>query len=430
MVDWGGKCQRHARNQARSRARTGAAAMARRRRDRAAGPPGRAADRRQRDPGGPDRRAGGVRQVDRLDEWGGRRPATVRPADARRTPRRSGAADRLDRGRVAELAPIDEQVFAALLRSPAGDLEGARSRACSNRCDDADDAIVLALDDVHRAPRRVARVVASLARRTAGRVAAGAGRRAPSPRSGSAGCVQTASSPSSGPRSGDDRRMRRICCCAPCGLELQPESVGFWSSTRRAGRRRSTSRPCRCAMPKTPTEAAREFAGDDRIVADYLRDEFVARLSSEDARLPDPHLDHRRALTATCATRCSAPGLGEMLQQLRPGQRARQRGRREASGPSVTTRCCARCSSPSCTASYSARGVRASRARQQVVRAARRFRSRRAARDRDRRARPRRRPDLVTGRRLRERRTRGDAAALAEVVLGTGDRRLGDHSAW
>ena len=222
-------------------------------------------------------------------------------------------------GAVAELSPIDEQVYSALYGAQQGTLKVAIPRLLESM-HDSDDAIVLALDDVHTlsSPESL-EVVASLAAGLPG---------------GSQLALASRTEPSigvsrlranreltelNGARSGDDRCVRPICCCAPAASSCSPRASSFWSSTRRAGRRRSTSRPCRCAMPKTPTEAARDFAGDDRIVADYLRDEFVARLSSEQLDFLTRTSIIDELSGDLCDSVLGAAGSAEMLHDLARG---------------------------------------------------------------------------------------------------------------
>ena len=65
---------------------------------------------------------------------------------------------------------------------------------------------------------------------------------------------------------------------AEAGLSLRDDQVARRASAPRAGRPASTWRDCRCAGARTPGRFIADFAGDDRLVVDYLADEVLEGL--------------------------------------------------------------------------------------------------------------------------------------------------------
>ena len=204
-----------------------------------------------------------------------------------------------------------------------------------------------------------------------------------------------------------------------CGLELQRDSVELLVERTEGWPAALYLATLSLQDADDADRAARDFAGDDRIVADYLRDEFVARLTSEQLDF----LTRTSILDELSGELCDSVLGAERLG--RDAARPRARGNALVNALDAKER----------TFRYHAllremlgselrrlapaRRGRAARARQPLVRtstATSTERCRHAIATGD--ARPRRRPDLVPGRRLRERRARGDAAALAEVVHG------------
>ena len=247
-----------------------------------------------------------------LAEWADADPRPFARLTLERAPRRPGAADGLDRG----------------ARSRSSRRSTSRStRPCTDREQGTlKVAVPRLLESLQRAdaaagarPRRRARRQlprdARGDRRSRGRadprLAARAGR--------ARGAGDRHQPPARQPRShraargrpGDDGGRRRTCCCEPVASSWSSRASRCWWSGPRAGRRPSTSRPCRCRDADDADRAAREFAGDERIVSDYLRDEFVATPDRRAARLPDPHLDRRRLLSGDlCDAVLDDDGLG------------------------------------------------------------------------------------------------------------------------
>ena len=221
-------------------------------------------------------------------------------------------------GAVAELSPIDEQVYAALYGAQQGTMKVAIPRLLESM-HDSDDAIVLALDDAHllSSPESL-EVVASLAAGLPG---------------GSQLALASRTEPSIGvSRLRANRELTELTApdlamtdgeadllLRSCGLELQPESVELLVEHTEGWPAALYLATLSLRDAEDADQAAREFAGDDRIVADYLRDEFVARLSSEQldfltrtAIIDELHGD-------LCDSVLGAGGSAEMLHELARG---------------------------------------------------------------------------------------------------------------
>ena len=170
--------------------------------------------------------------------------------------------------------------------------------------------------------------------------------------------------------------------------------------------------------------ALEEFYGDDRFVADYVRDAFLEGLppSELDFLTRTSLLD--RLFGPLCDAILESEGSAETLKRLArsnmllvPLDRRDQRvpvprpvpGDAEGRAP----------------APRGPPGDPPARAREPLVRRARRHRPRGQARDRGREPRARGRPDLGEHRRLRERRPRRDPAAMARRVLRPRDHGVG-----
>ena len=132
------------------------------------------------------------------------------------------------------------------------------------------------------------------------------------------------------------------------------------------GRRARARRPRRAAAPHgglargavprravaarraaTRTARSRGFAGDDRLVADYLRDEVLPAPAAE-ASFLHPHVGPRRGSPARPATRCSTPPARARCCATSSAGHPARAARPRPTSSTATTRCWARCSGPSC----------------------------------------------------------------------------------
>ena len=221
-------------------------------------------------------------------------------------------------GAVAELSPIDEQVYAALYGAQQGTMKVAIPRLLESM-HDSDDAIVLALDDVHTlsSPESL-EVVASLAAGLPG---------------GSQLALASRTEPSIGvSRLRANRELTELTArdlamtdgeadllLRSCGLELRPESVELLVEHTEGWPAALYLATLSLRDAEDADEAAREFAGDDRIVADYLRDEFVARLSSEQLDFLTRTSIIDELYGDLCDSVLGAGGSAEMLHELARG---------------------------------------------------------------------------------------------------------------
>ena len=104
---------------------------------------------------------------------------------------------------------------------------------------------------------------------------------------------------------------------------------------------------------RDPHAAVAGFAGDDRLMADYLRDEILTPAPCARRRVPAPHLGPRAALGHRPATRCSTERARE-----RCSGRSRARASRSCRSTTPTTSTATTRSSPRCSRRSSAGAIR------------------------------------------------------------------------
>ena len=222
------------------------------------------------------------------------------------------------RPRSPTSSPIDEQVYSALYGAHQGTLKVA-IRACSNRCATPTSRSCWLSTTCTRSPRPSrSRWSASLAAGLPG---------------GSQLALASRTEPSIGVgRLRANRALTELTArdlamtdaeadllLRSCGLELQPESVELLVEHTEGWPAALYLATLSLRDAEDADQAAREFAGDDRIVADYLRDEFVARLSAEqlDFLTRTSILDELSG--DLCDSVLGAGGSAEMLHDLARG---------------------------------------------------------------------------------------------------------------
>ena len=105
-----------------------------------------------------------------------------------------------------------------------------------------------------------------------------------------------------------ERRGRRALLGDAIGRRPAGRRGGAPAPAHRGlGRRASTWRGCRCAAATTRRAFIADFAGDDRLVVDYLAAEVLEGQPPRAARLPAAHVDPRPPQRARSATPSPAP---------------------------------------------------------------------------------------------------------------------------
>ena len=89
------------------------------------------------------------------------------------------------------------------------------------------------------------------------------------------------------------------------------------ASAPRAGRPASTWRGCRCAGARTRRRFIADFAGDDRLVVDYLADEVLEGLPRRAPRVPAADLGAGPALGPAVRRRCRHERVGAGARRAR-----------------------------------------------------------------------------------------------------------------
>ena len=181
---------------------------------------------------------------------------------------------------IAEHATVDEQVFAALYGREQGTLKVAVPRLLES-LERAERPLVIALDDAHTLTSAGAlEVVKALAVGLPAEThLALAGRSEPaigvSRLRANRELVELRASDLAMTEAEADLLLRS------CGLELDPESIALLVERTEGWPAALYLATLSLRDADDADRAAREFAGDDRIVSDYLRDEFVTRLTAE-----------------------------------------------------------------------------------------------------------------------------------------------------
>ena len=183
---------------------------------------------------------------------------------------------------AAELAPVSEDVYLALNGSKEGTLKVAVPRLLES-LPGSGSPMVLALDDLHvlSDPDSLSVISAIADGLPPGSQLALASRTQPSMRLGrrraNRDLIELEASDLAMTRGEADSMLRG------CGLRLEPESVDVLLKRTEGWPAALYLAALSLGEAADPNADARRFAGDDRLVVDYLRDEFIATLDAEAA---------------------------------------------------------------------------------------------------------------------------------------------------
>jgi len=181
---------------------------------------------------------------------------------------------------IAEYAPVDEEVYAALYGHEQGTLKVAVPRLLES-LQRSERPLVIALDDAHAltSPEALEVLTALALGLPAGTQLALAGRSEPA-----IGVSRLRANRELTELRTSDLAMTEAeadLLLRSCGLELDRESVALLVERTEGWPAALYLATLSLGDADDADLAAREFAGDDRIVSDYLRDEFIARLTAE-----------------------------------------------------------------------------------------------------------------------------------------------------
>lgn len=181
---------------------------------------------------------------------------------------------------LAELAPVDEQVFAALYGREQGTLKVAIPRLL-DAMQRAERPLVLALDDAHTVstPEALEVIAALAAGLPPGSQLALAARAEPAISISRLRANRELTELRAVDLAMTDAEADQLL--RACGLELDPKSISMLVERTEGWPAALYLATLSLGDARDADRAAREFAGDDRIVSDYLRDEFIARLTAE-----------------------------------------------------------------------------------------------------------------------------------------------------
>ena len=185
-------------------------------------------------------------------------------------------------GALAELAPVGENVYLALNGSKEGALNVAVPRLLES-LHHGDAPLVLALDDVQEVsdPDSLS-IISAIARGLPeGSQLALASRTEPAIRLGRSRANRNLIELDAGDLAMTRRETDAML--RACGLSLDPKSVDVLRERTEGWPAALYLAALSLGEAADPDADARRFAGDDRLVVDYLRDEFIDNLDQEDA---------------------------------------------------------------------------------------------------------------------------------------------------